>query len=192
MQPRAFRSPRGQGGSGGGPLVRRAGVEPAGHCGIGVTARSRQDSNLHWRGSRPRASARWATRACGGTGGLRTPALPVKSRLLCLLSYDPLWSARLELHQPALAYQTRASTARPRAVGGRGRIRTCTLPVLSRPPLPLGYAAISFGSSGWTRTNVSGSSGRRLGSLSYRGVLAEAAGFGPAIPGGYRVSNPVQ
>ena len=32
---------------------------------------------------------RWATRACGGTGGNRTPALPVKSRLLCLLSYDP-------------------------------------------------------------------------------------------------------
>ena len=28
----------------------------------------------------------WATRACGGTGGNRTPALPVKSRLLFLLS----------------------------------------------------------------------------------------------------------
>jgi hypothetical protein len=89
-------------GSGGRTLVRRAGVEPARPEGIGVTARSRplrdyrRVSLVLPAGLAP-ALARLST-AClciglrerGGTGGIRTPALPVKSRLLLPLSYDPV------------------------------------------------------------------------------------------------------
>ena len=107
----------------------------------------------------------------------------------------------MESHQPALVDQTRASTARPRAGGSRGRIRTCIRPVLSRLPLPLGHAAVSLkcvrlrttGSSGWSRTNVSGFSGRRLGAASAtEESWRKRQDSNLRLPEESRVSNPVR
>ena len=132
---------------------------PLGYCGrprgqrLAHSSCSGQDSNLHQRDSRSRASAGWATGAPlhfsewtpegvePSSAGCKPAVLPLDDGPICFSvlreGVEPSTSAfggprsdPIELPQRLLGTTASTPSRSP------GRIRTCNRPVLSRPPLP--------------------------------------------------------
>jgi hypothetical protein len=134
------------------PCMPQAGFEPAparflrppplplGYCGPRC---SEQDSNLHLRDSRSRASTNWAIRATGRRRDSNPHRLGA-SQGSCRLDDGPVLSCRgkgsnLQPRPSEGRALVRLSYRNAKHFSGPSRIRTCTWPLLRRLPLPLGY-----------------------------------------------------